>query len=80
MHINNHMVDRFHDLSVSVGKYYTNGLTSCCRCGNGRCIPKAWACDEDNDCTDGSDESPKNTECGKCLRFFYHSFVTNSGR
>ncbi|KAL1777190.1 low-density lipoprotein receptor-related protein 8 isoform X4 [Sigmodon hispidus] len=33
------------------------------RCRNGRCIPSVWRCDEDNDCSDNSDEDdcPKRT-------------------
>lgn len=26
------------------------------RCRNGRCIPSVWRCDEDDDCSDNSDE------------------------
>ena len=33
------------------------------RCGNGKCIPRAWACDQDQDCEDGSDEAPVNGQC-----------------
>lgn len=27
------------------------------QCRNERCIPAVWACDEDNDCSDNSDEA-----------------------
>ena len=33
-------------------------------CGNGRCIPKVWKCDFDDDCGDGSDEA-ESLKCGK---------------
>ena len=32
-------------------------------CKNGRCVPSTWKCDRDDDCHDGSDESPQL--CGK---------------
>ncbi|CAL8268159.1 unnamed protein product [Arctogadus glacialis] len=26
------------------------------RCHNGRCVPSLWRCDDDDDCSDNSDE------------------------
>jgi Low-density lipoprotein receptor domain class A len=48
------------------------------RCTNGRCIPKRWSCDQEPDCSDGSDEDPNH--CRKFIvashfRFFFCSFV-----
>jgi hypothetical protein len=47
-------------------------------CGNGRCLSSAVACDEHDDCGDGSDEA----DCGKyiltlllSIRFYLFSFI-----
>jgi Low-density lipoprotein receptor domain class A len=40
------------------------------RCTNGRCIPKHWQCDQEKDCTDGSDEDPE-----KCRKFSSESLL-----
>ncbi len=37
------------------------------KCKNGRCIPKRWQCDQEKDCSDGSDEDPSN--CRKFVSF-----------
>ncbi|XP_069108702.1 low-density lipoprotein receptor-related protein 2-like isoform X5 [Argopecten irradians] len=53
------------------------------RCANGRCIPQAFRCDQDNDCLDHSDEMEcdKRTTCpphqfhcknGKCIGKLWH--------
>jgi low density lipoprotein-related protein 2 len=38
------------------------------RCNSGQCIPANWACDFEDDCADGTDESPHNPQCesGEC--------------
>ncbi|XP_039277225.1 low-density lipoprotein receptor isoform X4 [Nilaparvata lugens] len=36
------------------------------RCSNGRCIPKHWQCDNENDCVDGGDEHPSLCEHRVC--------------
>ncbi|XP_055461492.1 SCO-spondin [Psammomys obesus] len=33
------------------------------RCSSGECTPQGWRCDQEEDCTDGSDE----LDCGPCL-------------
>ncbi|KAK6484433.1 low-density lipoprotein receptor-related protein 8-like [Huso huso] len=37
------------------------------QCKNERCIPTIWRCDDDDDCSDNSDEE----NCGKCLTINY---------
>ncbi|XP_059621431.1 very low-density lipoprotein receptor-like isoform X4 [Phlebotomus argentipes] len=36
------------------------------RCKNGRCIPKHWKCDQERDCSDGSDEDPDLCQVHVC--------------
>ena len=40
----------------------------------GECIPTSYLCDDDRDCSDGSDELPD--VCGK---FLYHPVSLHSG-
>ena len=42
-----------------------NGVYLIYRCKSGQCIPLAWVCDGDNDCSDASDEEPVNEQCSK---------------
>ncbi|XP_030029446.1 very low-density lipoprotein receptor isoform X6 [Manduca sexta] len=36
------------------------------RCKTGRCIPLSWRCDNEKDCTDGSDEEPGTCKVEAC--------------
>ena len=38
-------------------------------CTNGRCIPKLWKCDWDDDCGDRSDEMPEE-DCSEFENYF----------
>lgn len=38
------------------------------RCNNHKCIPKAWKCDNDDDCGDGSDEPQSECSVISCPR------------
>ncbi|XP_071563200.1 low-density lipoprotein receptor isoform X2 [Temnothorax nylanderi] len=48
------------------------------RCANGRCIPISWVCDKSDDCTDNSDESPK--ECKNTQECKDTEFKCSNGR
>ncbi|XP_060808207.1 low-density lipoprotein receptor isoform X8 [Amyelois transitella] len=47
------------------------------RCKTGRCVPMSWRCDNEKDCSDGSDEDPLTcTSQRSCPE---HKFVCTSG-
>ncbi|KAJ7986281.1 hypothetical protein DPEC_G00338310 [Dallia pectoralis] len=43
---------------------YTDCETGQFQCKNGRCIPTLWRCDDDDDCSDNSDEENCASEAG----------------
>ena len=43
-------------------------------CGDGTCIPKVWACDDVDDCANGTDEDPEF--CAGCP----FKFLCTNGR
>lgn len=45
------------------------------KCKNGRCILNRWKCDQENDCSDGSDEDPELCSKFCCLRLDYLVFI-----
>nr|XP_022315646.1 acidic mammalian chitinase-like isoform X1 [Crassostrea virginica] len=57
---------------------FTPQRTPSCRsnefhCGNGTCIPEEWTCDRDDNCVDGSDESPTLCAAKKHRRVCYYT-------
>ncbi|XP_066263462.1 very low-density lipoprotein receptor-like [Branchiostoma lanceolatum] len=64
----NQSLTHFPGLSRQNGQVRKRNARSTCglyeyQCHNGRCIPSSWQCNDDYDCSDGSDEPPLNTRC-----------------
>ncbi|RXN35540.1 low-density lipo receptor-related 8-like protein [Labeo rohita] len=61
---------------ILVGFLLVNGNIPDCesgqfQCRNGRCIPTPWRCDDDDDCSDNSDEEnclPNSNHRALCLK------------
>ncbi|CAG4979463.1 unnamed protein product [Parnassius apollo] len=72
------------DYDSYTGSYdYKNSESRTCtssefRCKTGRCIPMSWRCDNEKDCSDGSDEEPGTcmSQRSSCPE---HKFVCTSG-
>ncbi|CAH2989504.1 unnamed protein product [Chilo suppressalis] len=75
------LYDDDYDTYTKAYDYKTSESRTCTsaefRCKTGRCIPISWRCDNEKDCSDGSDEEPGTcTTQRKCPE---HKFVCATG-